>query len=537
MKTIFYNAVVYSGTLPLTEAFVVENSFFTFCGTSEQALQLWHPGDVRVNLQGRFVCPGFNDSHMHLLNYGQTLRMAPLAEHTGSLEDMLHCLRECLLHGCARRGGWLMGRGWNQDYFSDIDRMPNRWDLDRVSETVPICAVRACGHALVLNSRALAAVGITTATPQPDGGQIVHENGVPNGVLFDTAMDMVYEIIPSPSQAELKQMIRAACRTLNAYGVTSSQSDDYCVFRGLPWAKINEAYQELEAAGELTVRVTEQVNFKDLPSLKSFISAGNHTGVGTEWFKIGPLKMLGDGALGARTAFLSRPYADDPSTRGIPVFSQETFDEMIGYANSHEMQIAVHAIGDACLDRVISSVEKALFQHAREDHRHGIVHCQISRPEQLERLAAMKMHIYAQSIFLNYDIQIVAQRVGEKLASSSYSWKRLRELGATVSNGTDCPVEPPFALGGIQCAVTRRTLQGQGPYLQQEAFTVQEALDSYTKAGAYASFEEAYKGQIYPGMLADFIVLDANPFEVDADTIKNIKVLATYVGGRTVFNV
>jgi predicted amidohydrolase YtcJ len=250
--------------------------------------------------------------------------------------------------------------------------------------------VRACGHALVLNSKAIELVGVTADTPQPEGGQIVMENGEPNGIFFDNAMEPVYEAIPAPSKEDLKNMIRSACKALNAYGVTSSQSDDYCVFRTLGWKDINAAYEELEQSGELTVRVYQQSNFTDLPSLTEFVEAGNVTGAGSEFFKIGPLKMLGDGALGARTAYLTRPYADDPSTCGIPVFTQEVFDELIGYANDHDMQVAVHTIGDACLDDVLSAIEKALDRKPRADHRHGIVHCQISRGDQLKKMADMK---------------------------------------------------------------------------------------------------------------------------------------------------
>lgn len=536
MKTIYYNGRVYTGKLPLVQAFAVEGDKFTFTGSDEQALALLAEGDEKVDLGGKFVCAGFNDSHMHLLNYGQSLNMAPLYAHTGSLEEMLTCLKDFMAVNPGIRGAWLMGRGWNQDYFSDVSRMPTRWDLDTVSTQVPICAVRACGHALVLNSKAIELLGITADTPQPEGGQIVLENGVPNGIFFDNAMEPIYESIPVPGREELKNMIRSACKALNAYGVTSSQSDDYCVFRSVHWKEINEAYRELERSGELTVRVYEQSNFTDLPSLTEFVEGGNVTGAGSEFFKIGPLKMLGDGALGARTAYLSRPYADDPTTCGIPVFSQETFDELIGYANAHGMQVAVHTIGDACLDRVLSALDKALEADPREDHRHGIVHCQICRPDQLDKMAEMKLHIYAQSIFLDYDIHIVEQRVGEELAATSYSWKTLLDKGATVSNGTDCPVELPFAMGGIQCAVTRRDLKGSAPaYLPHEAFSVQEALDSYTCAGAYASFEEGIKGKIEPGMLADFVVLGEDPFAVDPAAIKDIPVEMTVVGGRMVY--
>ena len=536
MKTIYYHAAVYTGSLPLAQAFIVEGNKFIFAGSNADALSQWCNGDEKIDLNGAFVCPGFNDSHMHLLNFGQALAIAPLHLHTNSLADMVRCLQDQLAAGPGVRGNWVMGRGWNQDYFTDVSRMPNRYDLDRVSTQLPVCAVRACGHALVLNSCALDLLGITAQTPQVEGGQIVMENGEPNGIFFDNAMDAVYAAIPAPDKAGLKQMILSACAALNAYGVTSSQTDDYCVFRNVPWQDVNDAYRELEQEGRLTVRVCEQANFTNVSTLDAFVQAGNVTGSGSDFFRIGPLKMLGDGALGARTAYLSRPYADAPDTRGLSVFTEAEFDALIGYANANNMQVAIHTIGDACLDLVMASIEKALAACPRTDHRHGIVHCQITRPDQLEKIAAMGLHVYAQSIFLDYDIRIVESRVGAELASSSYSWKTLMERGATVSNGTDCPVELPDALAGIQCAVTRCSLDAAaGPYLAQEAFTIAEALDSYTSAGAYASFEEQIKGKILPGMLADFVVLGMNPFGVSPETIRNIPVLATYVDGRRVW--
>ena len=530
MKTIYYNAAVYTGTLPLQEAFGVEDEHFFFTGTSEEAKK--QTADRFVDLKGRFVCAGFHDSHMHLLNFGRALVTAPLHKHTDSLEGILQCLKSTP----PGLGGWILGRGWNQDYFSDEHRMPNRWDLDKVSTEYPVCAVRACGHALAVNSKALEMLGITSDTPQPEGGQIVLENGVPNGIFFDNAMSLVFSAFPPPSKEDLKSMIRSACTALNAYGITSVQSDDYCVFRNVPWQQINEAFRELEDSGELTIRVYEQANFTELTALEEFLKAGNCTGAGTDYFRIGPLKMLGDGALGARTAFLSHPYADDPGTRGLSVFSQKELDELISCANKAGMQCAIHCIGDACLDMVLSSLKKALAEHPRDDHRHGIVHCQITRPDQLKKIAELGLHVYAQSIFLDYDIHMVRERVGEELAQSSYSWKTLKHLGATVSNGSDCPVELPDVLAGIQCAVTRTDLKGSvAAYLPEEAFTVQEALDSFTSAGAYASFEEHRKGRILPGMLADFVVLERNPFLVKLPEISHISILETYINGNRIY--
>ena len=295
MKTVYYNARVYTGSLPLQQAFAVENGRFCFVGTNEQALAL--DAQRTEDLYGAFVCAGFDDSHMHLLNLGQTLSIAPLAQHTGSLAAVLACLRATP----PGRGGWILGRGWNQDLFADETRMPDRWDLDRVSTERPVLAVRACGHALAVNSRALALLGVTAATPQPEGGRIGMKDGEPDGLFFDNAMELVYAAVPVPGKAELKDMIRRACTVLNAYGITACGSDDYCVFTELPWQAINEAFLELEAEGGLTVRVREQANITTAETLREYIAAPDAL-KNAERFRGGPLKLLGDGALGARTA-------------------------------------------------------------------------------------------------------------------------------------------------------------------------------------------------------------------------------------------
>ena len=340
--------------------------------------------------------------------------------------------------------------------------------------------------------QALELLPVSKDTPQPEGGRIgLDENGELDGRFYDNAMDPLYESIQAPDREELKEMMLEACKELNRYGVTSSQTDDYCVYRSIPYSEVNEAYKELEAEGKLTVRVYEQCNFTEPEQLQQFLADGNMTGKGTDHFKIGPLKLLGDGALGGRTAYLSKGYADDPDNHGFPLFSKETMQALVSCANAAGMQIATHAIGDACLDMVLDCYENALKEHPRTDHRHGIVHCQASRADQLERIEKMNLHVYAQSIFLDYDNHIVEQRLGKELASTSYNWKTLKDHGVSVSNGTDCPVELPDVLGGIQCAVTRKTLKDQiGPYLPDQAFTVQEAIDSFTTRSAEGSFEE-----------------------------------------------
>ncbi len=533
MKTIYINGIVYTGEMPFCRAFAVEDGRFVYAGTVEGAMSLKDGDDVVCDLDGRFVCAGFNDSHMHLVNYGYSLQMAELASHTESMAAVKNAVKQFIADRGIEKGSWVRGRGWNQDYFTDDKRFPTKQDLDEISSDHPICLTRTCGHACVVNSKALEIIGVTKDTPQIPGGRFeLGADGEPNGIFRENAMDLVYSKLPEPTKEDIKKMILAASAALNSYGVTSSQTDDLLVFNNVPYQRILDAYTELEAEGKMTVRVNQQSQFMELDGLKEFIGKGYNTGWGNEWFRIGPLKMLGDGSLGARTAYMSEPYADDASTRGIPIFTREQFEEMVCYANSHHMQVAIHAIGDGILDDILAAYEKALTECPREDHRHGIVHCQIMRPDQIAKFKEFSLHAYIQSIFLDYDIHIVEDRVGAEKAKSSYNFKSLYDMVHT-SNGSDCPVELPDVMAGIQCAVTRTTLKDHvGPYLPEQALSVKEAIDSFTVEGAYASFEEDVKGRIKEGMLADFVVLEENPFETEADRLREIGIWETYVGGN-----
>lgn len=530
MKTIYKNGKVYTGEMPFQSAFVVEEGRFLHVGNDEEILGMAGPSDEIVDLEGRFVCAGLIDSHMHVVNFGYALQTADLSVHSGSMEDMLQALRD--FADANPSLSWICGRGWNQDYFSGEKRFPTRLELDRVSQDHPICVIRACGHICVVNTKALELIGVTQMTPQPEGGQFdLGEDGKPNGIFRENGTDLVYSHLPEKTCEDIKEMILAASSELNRYGITSVHTDDLLVFHNVPYERILQAYQELTAEGRMTVRVYEQSQFTDVESLRQFVERGYHTGVGDAWFKIGPLKMLGDGSLGARTAYLSEPYEDDKTTRGIAVFTRQQFEDMIGYAHTHGMQVAIHAIGDGILDDILAGYETALKNHPNEDHRHGIVHCQIMRPDQLDKFEELNLHAYIQPIFLDYDIHIVEDRVGKMRAASSYVFRSLFER-VHASGGSDCPVELPRALAGIQCAVTRCSVDGQaGPYLPEQAMCVQQAIDSFTVEGAHGSFEEDVKGRIAPGMYADFVVLGQSPFEVAPERISEIPVVATFVDG------
>ena len=296
-----------------------------------------------------------------------------------------------------------------------------------------------------------------------------------------------------------------------------------------------EAYRQLEKEGRLTIKICEQSQFEDLEQLKGFVEQGYHTGAGTDYVKIGPMKIISDGSLGARTACLSQPYADSPDTSGIPIFSQEQLDEMIAWGHCHGMQAAVHAIGDGSMEQVVSAIEKALLEYPREDHRHGIVHCQITTKDLLGKFKELSLHAYIQSIFLDYDSKIVESRVGQERALDTYQFKTLMDMGCDVSNGSDCPVETPSVMKGIQCAVTRTSLDGSRTFLPAQALTVEEALASYTVMGARASFEEEKKGMLRPGMAADFVVFPQNLLETPPDSLGRVPVDETWVDGIRVY--
>lgn len=530
MKQLYVNGQVFTGDSKMCRAFAVEDGQFIAAGENEQVLSLQESGDQVIDLQGKFVCAGFIDSHMHLVNYGNVMGCCNLMEHTQSVQDIQGALRDFIAREQLPAVEWVRGRGWNQDYFEDNHDLPTRAQLDAVSKEHPICITRCCGHSLVVNSKALEVLGIDKVE-KIDGGAYDLESGL----FLDNAMTLVYARLPQPDRNEIKRMILRACKGLNAQGVTGSHTDDLCAFENTPWQEVIAAYQELEAEGLLTVRVYEQSQLTTPEALKAFLAAGYKTGVGSQMFKIGPLKILGDGSLGARTAFMSKGYADMPGERGLAIFTQEQFDEMISLAHENGMQVAIHAIGDGILDRILLAYEKAFAACPREDHRSGVVHVQLTRPDQLKRMQKMQLHAYIQSIFLDYDIHIVESRAGKELASTSYAFRSMKQMGLHVSNGTDCPVEMPRALHGIQCAVTRRTLAGRGPYRPEEAMDVEEALLSYTAEGAHASFEENVKGKIKVGMLADFVVLSGSPFTVPADRISAIRVEKTFLGGKCVY--
>ncbi|WP_157949989.1 amidohydrolase [Vallitalea okinawensis] len=534
MDLILYNAkaVTLNDEQPYAEAVGIRGSKIAIVGSNEEVLQHRNTDTKVMDLLGKSLVPGFNDSHMHLINFANVRRMIPLSD-CQSIEEVIS-LSRVFLKNHPNHSGWIKGRGWKQENFVE-KRFLNKYDLDQISTEHPIIMTRACGHVMVVNSKALEIAGINSDTPQPEGGQIdVDHKGEPTGVFREHAIGLIYDFIESPGLDEIKSMIYEVCRLALKDGITSIQTDDFQTFSDSDYDKIIQAYEELKEEGNLPIRIYQQCLLQELNDLKQFLDKGYYTGYGDEYFKIGPLKLLADGSLGARTALLSQPYEDDPSTCGIGVFTQEELDAIVTYAHDNGMQIAIHCIGDEILDRAIKSYEKALQLQPRNNHRHGIVHCQITREDLTSRLIKSNIIAYIQPIFLDSDIPIVEKRIGKDRAKVSYNFKTMMDLGIHTPYGSDCPVEPFNVMKSIFCAVTREDLHGvpKGGWLPDQKVTLMEALHNYTKESAYASFEEHLKGSIEEGLLADLVVLDRDIMNLSNDLLKDVLVDMTIVNGE-----
>ena len=530
-------ATMVSKYISWAEAIAIKDKKIAKVGTNEEVLDLKSDNTEIIDLKGKTVLPGFNDSHMHLLSYGYSCRAVNL-NGTESIDGIVERIKDFIEDKNIKKGKWIVGRGWNDDYFKDGKTFPTRYDLDRVSTEHPIAIIRACGHIQIANSKALELAGITKDTPQIEGGKFdLDENREPTGIFREKAIELLTSQIPEPTVEDIKEMLLEGIEDANSCGITSIQTDDFEAIPGNNFHNILKAYRELEEEGKLSLRIYEQCLLPSMDRINSFLNSGYRTGWGNEYFRIGPLKLLGDGSLGARTAALTQPYADCPDTRGIPVFTQEEIDELVEVAHNNDMQVAVHCIGDKAMYMTFEAIEKALNKSPREDHRHGIVHCQITDEYLLNKFKELNAVAYIQPIFLDYDWKIVKDRVGEKLEKTSYNWKTLLDSGVHIACGSDAPVESFNVLNGIYEAVTRKDLKGnpEGGWMPEQKLTVEEAVYGFTKAGAYTSFEEDIKGSIEEGKLADIVVLSKNIFEIPEDEIKNIEVEMTIFDGEIVY--
>ena len=532
---LFYNAkiITMDPRQPVAEAMALSEDRILAVGTVEELSGLVSRETQRIDLSGQVVVPGFHDSHMHLLHWGLGMLGVDLTA-IRSVDEMIRLGQEFAQSNPDHE--WIIGRGWNDEDFA-AKALPTKEDLDQISLHRPVIFTRVCGHVCVVNTKALELAGINASTLNPPGGGIDRKNdgGEPTGILRENAITLVRRLLPEPTVNVLKEVISEAARAAAALGLTTVQANDLDGAGTLSMRL--DAYRELAADGKLPIRVILQASMPTPGDLAAYLEARRcYPNLGSH-LTLGPLKLYADGSLGARTAALGEPYADAPDTSGMPIYTQTELDELVRLAADADMQVAVHAIGDRALDMVLTSYERAKQSVPGWDARPRVVHCQIATREQLERMAAMGIAADIQPIFVPTDLHFAEERIGAGRRVCIYAWKTAAQMGIHLAGGSDCPVESCNPLWGIHAAITRQDHQGYPPggWHPEECLTPMEALALFTTGSAYAAQEEAIKGSLTPGKLADFVVLPKDPFEVLPDELLDMQVAATYVGGKQVW--
>lgn len=535
MNTLIYNGKIQGTQQQFFESIYIKGNRIEALGTNLELEKYKTEATQVIDAQGQLVLPGLNDSHLHLLSLGNFLGSVNCYG-LDSIQEIISKGKSYLEKKNFQENEAIIGMGWNQDYFKDEQRLLHRKDLDQISTQIPLIFKRACGHVLCCNTKALELLNITCETPQVDGGVFEMDQDGPTGIFNENAMQLVQPLMPKVDLQAVKETLKLAMNHAVAHGLTSVQTNDLMEADETAHLVI-QAFQELEQENELLTRVYLQCCFKQPKHFQSFIEQGYSTGYGSNRFKIGPLKMFVDGSLGARTALMRQPYADDTSTSGVCCMTSEVLDEMVQLANDNNFQILVHAIGDGAIEEVLNSYEKIISPAQGNPLRHGINHCQITDLNLLHRFQERQILAFVQPIFLHYDIHIVEDRVGADLASTSYAFRTMEKLGIPIVYGTDAPVEDLNPFECMYCAVNRQDLSGypsQG-FHPQEKVSIESALHHYTQGGAYASFDEHEKGTLEKGKLADLIIVDQDLFTIDPASIKNTTVSLTMVDGQIVY--
>ena len=538
MKTLLYNAKVYVERDHFEEAVLIEDGIIKKVGSDCKLLPLADATTQKIDCEKKTLLPGMNDSHLHFMQFGETLNQVDI-DGVPSITEMIKRGQDFMKAYPKRVAKGMHAIGWNQDLFVDNKRLPNRYDLDQISTEIPIVLERVCGHIVTSNSKAIEILGLTKdSKPYQDGEFLTDENGEPNGIFTGNACNIVKSIIPDFTMEERKEILVETMQYGVSHGLTSVQSND-----------VGTTFMDQEAAfkmfcdvydkGEGLLRYRHQVCFNDLDGFRDCMAKGNYKIPGQDkdsWLQIGALKLFKDGSLGARTALMTNGYVGEPDNHGLEWIKQDEMEEYCKIARDYGLSVITHAIGDEAIRRTIDCYEKA-FIDGKNKLRLGVNHCQITDQELIERMAKEDIFVYAQPIFLDYDMTIVEDLCGKELASTSYAWHSLKEKGVHVAYGTDCPVEDCNPFPNIYMAVTRKNRKGEpaGGFYPAECVDVETAIDAYTYESAYAEFMEDKKGRIKEGFYADMILLDQDIFTINPDDIKDILPVMTMVGGKIVF--
>ena len=515
---------------PEATAFGIWGNRFSAVGSDADVGKMADSRTEVIDLHGRTVVPGFIESHNHLSMYATTLLQAdcrPAANRR--IADVKEKLRD--LAGQTKPGYWVKGWGYDDTLIGD-HRHLTRTDLDDISTQLPIFVLHVSAHLAYVNSKALEIAGIGSRTPQPDGGEIhLDENGTPTGLLIEpNAINRVSQHIPSNTVSEFKKVIPRAIDHFHRLGITSIH--DAAIGYGGDIAEVCRAYRELETGGRLDLRIYLTIvedHYRQLNTL------GLGTGVGSDFLKIGCVKLFQDGSIQALTAALKDDYLNRPGVTGDLIQSQASLNNLVATYHRAGLQIAVHANGDRAIESVLQAFERAQQLHPRRDHRHMLIHCQLATNDHIRRMKAL-------GVIPNYFVNHVYYW-GDRHLSLFLGPERARRidpLGSSLRAGlkfclhSDLPVTPADPIASIHNAVNRKTRTGKllGP---AERISPLAALKAYTVNAAYCSFEDGIKGSIEVGKLADFAVLSDDPVTVAPGSIKKIRVIATAVGGRLVY--
>jgi predicted amidohydrolase YtcJ len=504
------------------QAIAVSGGKISAVGSNEEIQKLKGPKTQIIDLGGHFVMPGFNDAHVHLGSGGFEKLNVDLVG-SKSLDDMKQ--RIAARTKTAAPGEWIVGRGWDHTLWTE-QKTPTRADIDSVTGNHPAIFNRVDGHIAIANSAALKAAGVTAQSPDPHGGKIDRdEKGEPTGILRETAMSAVSEKIPPPSQAQRRHAAELALEDAARWGITSAQDNS-------DWEDFL-TYEQMEKEGKLTLRISEWLPF-DAP-VEQLLHARQHHSQEDPMLHTGMLKGFMDGSLGSRTAAMLAPYDDDPKNSGIPRYEQDKLNAMAAERANDGFQIGFHAIGDRGARMALDAFAYAIQKSNKKNLRFRIEHDQVVAPEDFKKYKDLGVIASVQPNHLLTDMNWAEAHIGPGRAKHSYPWKEFDDNHIPLAFGTDYPVEPITPFRGLYAAVTRKNEAGTKEYYAEQKLTIDHAIYAYTIGAAQAEFAEDKKGQLTPGMLADFVVLDRDITKVAPPEILKTRVLRTVVGGKTVY--
>ena len=500
-------------------------------GTGEELLRLSDGYTETIDLEGRTVVPGFIETHCHMSWAAMNGEKADCSARTcPSIPDVIESVRARAVQTAADQ--WVWGFDFDDTAVAEKRHLTVR-DLDAACPDLPVIIMHISAHLAYVNSRALAIAGIDRDTPQPPDGEIDKDaQGNPTGLFKEMAIKSIIKHVPPFGLEQMKSAFVREMACYNADGITSVH--DAAIGHDGHGPRLIRAYRELARAGKFTVRVYMTIMAELFNAIEKL---GFGTGSGDEMLRIGSVKYFQDGSIQGLTGALKDDYYNKSGWKGALIVPQATLDEQLAQTHRNGQQIAIHANGDAAIESVITALERAQDEFYRADSRHMIIHCQTASEDHIRR---MKRLGAVPSYFVNH-VYYWGDR-HRKLFLGPQRAERISPLRSSLDQGlkftlhSDNPVTAPSPLFSMYCAVNRITREGYLLGTDQRVSPL-EALRAYTCDAAFCSFEEHLKGSIEPGKLADFVVLSDNPLTVAPERIKDIQVLRTVMGGKTVHRI